>query len=531
MADQPITREKLINADKDVQVIEDFIKKPKNETVTTRFGDQIMTLKGLEDEVKKSGGYFKRYATLAAANADIANIPVNSVVKVTDAVDGGDYEKAAAGATNLTKSPFDPLEQAKGYTDDQIALIPIEQINLDDYSVVIKDKNGVPAVGVLLDKNGKPSIYMLNSIFEGLAQKIGDEIVLKIGEIGVSVKPTQNGSFFVVDKNDQLSWFGVDENGLLPDYTVKCILDAIQNSGYSLVPSVVKSTYQDTEIKAVSGANINCIGDSMTAGAGGGGTSYSSVLQTLLLGVGSTASVYNSGVGGETSVTITARVGGYPIMVRVTGGIIPATTTATNVTFDQVNGVSIAPLVQGTGGGFSGTFAGVQGNFSLSSGQYRFTRATAGAEVAVGRPTPYINDYAKARRGDITIIWIGQNGPSTERAIQDAKAIIQSMRALDKRYLVISKPTATPVDDAAFFAEFGDRFIAAKKYMVEFGIHDALALGLVTEVTAQDLTDISNYTIPLPLCASTSDRLHWSAAGYTVFAHLIFKKLKFLGWI
>ena len=109
MADQPVTREKLINADKDVQVIEDFIKKSKDETVTTRFGDEIMTLKGLEDEVKKSGGYFKRYATLAAANADIANIPVNSVVKVTDAVDGGDYEKAAAEATSLTKSPYDPV--------------------------------------------------------------------------------------------------------------------------------------------------------------------------------------------------------------------------------------------------------------------------------------------------------------------------------------------------------------------------------------------------------------------------------------
>ena len=113
MADQPVTKEKLINADKDVQVIEDFIKKPKDETVTTRFGDEIMTLKGLEEEVKKSGGYFKRYTTLAAANADIANIPVNGVVKVTSAVDGGDYEKVSAGATSLTKSAYDPLTQAK----------------------------------------------------------------------------------------------------------------------------------------------------------------------------------------------------------------------------------------------------------------------------------------------------------------------------------------------------------------------------------------------------------------------------------
>lgn len=117
MADQPVTKEKLINADKDVQVIEDFIKKPKDETVTTRFGDEIMTLKGLEEEVKKSGGYFKRYTSLAAANADLANIPVDAVVKVTSATDGGDYEKAAAGATNLTRSPYDPVEQAKNYTN------------------------------------------------------------------------------------------------------------------------------------------------------------------------------------------------------------------------------------------------------------------------------------------------------------------------------------------------------------------------------------------------------------------------------
>lgn len=121
MADQPVTREKLINADKDVQVIEDFIKKSKDETVTTRFGDQIMTLKGLEDEVKKSGGYFKRYTSLAAANADIANIPANSVVKVTDTVDGGDYEKVSEEAATLTKSPYDPLEQAKAQTEEYVA--------------------------------------------------------------------------------------------------------------------------------------------------------------------------------------------------------------------------------------------------------------------------------------------------------------------------------------------------------------------------------------------------------------------------
>ncbi|NGP41042.1 hypothetical protein G4V72_04725, partial [Acinetobacter sp. GC2] len=136
MADQPVTREKLINADKDVQVIEDFIKKPKDETVTTRFGDQIMTLKGLEEEVKKSGGYFKRYTTLAAANADIANIPVNGVVKVTDAVDGGDYEKAAADATSLTKSNYDSLTKAKEYVDSNFDKVVFSAKNKFDIDLI-----------------------------------------------------------------------------------------------------------------------------------------------------------------------------------------------------------------------------------------------------------------------------------------------------------------------------------------------------------------------------------------------------------
>lgn len=134
MADQPVTREKLINADKDVQVIEDFIKKPKDETVTTRFGDEIMTLKGLEEEVKKSGGYFKRYATLAAANADIANIPVNSVVKVTDAVDGGDYEKATAGATSLTKSQYDPISIVNENRLFRPSATSVSNYDLNDYT-------------------------------------------------------------------------------------------------------------------------------------------------------------------------------------------------------------------------------------------------------------------------------------------------------------------------------------------------------------------------------------------------------------
>lgn len=54
-------------------------------------------------------GYYKSYATLAAANADIANIPLSVSVKVLSSTDGGEYYKASSGATSLTKSPYDPV--------------------------------------------------------------------------------------------------------------------------------------------------------------------------------------------------------------------------------------------------------------------------------------------------------------------------------------------------------------------------------------------------------------------------------------
>ncbi|WON81467.1 BNR repeat-containing protein [Acinetobacter sp. UGAL515B_02] len=62
-------------------------------------------------------GAIKTYPTLAAANADIANIALNTKVSVLSEADGGDYYKATANATSLTKSPYDSLKQSKDYTD------------------------------------------------------------------------------------------------------------------------------------------------------------------------------------------------------------------------------------------------------------------------------------------------------------------------------------------------------------------------------------------------------------------------------
>ena len=70
--------------------------------------EQAVALVARSDFLKQRTAY--QYNTLAEANADIANIALNQNVNV---VDSGLYLKETAGATSLTKSPYDPIEQAK----------------------------------------------------------------------------------------------------------------------------------------------------------------------------------------------------------------------------------------------------------------------------------------------------------------------------------------------------------------------------------------------------------------------------------
>ena len=74
----------------------------------------------------------KQYATLALANADIANIPLNKNIFVSEATNGGYWYKATVGATSLTKSAFDPVLSAKSYTDKLFSTKLTTTTNLND---------------------------------------------------------------------------------------------------------------------------------------------------------------------------------------------------------------------------------------------------------------------------------------------------------------------------------------------------------------------------------------------------------------
>lgn len=68
------------------------------------------------------------YLTLAEANSDIANIELNTKVSVLNTTEGGDYYKANADSTTLTKSPYDVLDLAKKDVAEKLSESKLETI-------------------------------------------------------------------------------------------------------------------------------------------------------------------------------------------------------------------------------------------------------------------------------------------------------------------------------------------------------------------------------------------------------------------
>ena len=360
---------------------------------------------------------------------------------------------------------------------------------------------------------------------EGITEKA---IAESLDAVGIEdLSELNDESFVIADENGRLTWMGAGPDGKPSAYAMKCIIEKLPGD-IGGAPSTYDAGTKGI-LKLVSGPNLVAGGDSMTQGAGGNGTTYTGVLQGLLTARGHPGTVKNRGVGGENSVTITARMGGYPFMVLPVAEVIPATTAPFEIILLPINGQMPAPLKQGyltyTGrlGAVPGTFSRTESGGVLT---YYFTRTTAGSEVVANRPLPMYLDVGIESRGDINLLWMGQNGPDTTRAIQDTKALIQQMTALDKRYLVISKPggtSAQDAEDAQWFAEFGRRFIPIRQYMVKYGLADA---GITP--TAQDIIDMANGTVPSSLRV---DPTHWNASGYTILGHVVFQRLIELEWV
>ncbi|WP_159153101.1 SGNH/GDSL hydrolase family protein [Acinetobacter johnsonii] len=153
MADSIITKQELIDAQKDAQTLEEVISGEPGKLVETRLGRKVYTLASVpqintmtREEIDTAvapkankvdvdaalaayvGGR-KAYTTLALAQAAQSSLPANTAIEVTnDGANNGTYQWN--GAT-LTKSAYDPLTQAKNHTEQSL---PISKTLFDLFS-------------------------------------------------------------------------------------------------------------------------------------------------------------------------------------------------------------------------------------------------------------------------------------------------------------------------------------------------------------------------------------------------------------
>ena len=262
-------------------------------------------------------------------------------------------------------------------------------------------------------------------------------------------------------------------------------------------------------------------GDSLTAGTGGGSTTYCKICADLL---GKTFK--NCGVGGETENTIAARQGGNNLIIPA--GAVNGTYTLSQ--FKDIYGKAIRPLRQGTGGntvnpviinGQECTLSISQESITDPNATYTITGYSGTTDSESLALMSGYDDY-----GDITVIFAGTNGLSTNTVAERIVVIKSMLSRVNNKYVVLGISAGTETeradDDAAMLAEFGNHFFPTRKMLVEYG----LAIQGITP-TAQDTIDISNGTVPTSL---RYDTIHLNSDGYTALGKMLASWIVGLGY-
>jgi len=287
---------------------------------------------------------------------------------------------------------------------------------------------------------------------------------------------------------------------------------------------------------------LACLGDSLTAGAGGSG-GYPARLGVLF----PTRTILNMGIGGQTSTEIAQRVGAVPPTLSLAGSVM---TTGANVV-TAINGAApsntngpLSTPSDNTTRPLTGTFCGVHGTLSRSATggppstaeTYIFT-PDAGVTLPQHCPagTPFIVD-AGGIGADLAIIWLGRNNFSPAAQVMADVAACVAMLTYPKRFIVMGvlngNYAAETINGSNWLAivslnqqlqaAYPANFFDARRYLIDRGLADA---GITP--TTQDLTDIANDLVPTSL---RFDNVHLIQPAYNLIGTQLAAIINTKGW-
>lgn len=289
-----------------------------------------------------------------------------------------------------------------------------------------------------------------------------------------------------------------------------------------------KKTYEERKIKEEKSKLIKeslpkvfCWGDSLTAGAGGNGVTYSNVLAKL-----TNLKVLNYGVGGEGAQSIAMRQGAIPIYVEEF--VIPSEVVDVEINLVDESQQKVNLLRQGDAGINPCIIDGVEGiiSYNKDEDKYYYKRSKVGDEKKIASNTQLVtaamND--KNTGNDILVIFSGTNNLPDGNTILNIIDIQRKMINYSNtdKYIIIgltSKSYMPHIDEVnnVLKREYGEKFLDIRAYILENGLEDA---GI--SITEQDQIDIENGEIPSSLRV---DEVHGNSAFYTIIGEQLFQKI------
>ena len=260
-------------------------------------------------------------------------------------------------------------------------------------------------------------------------------------------------------------------------------------------------------------------GDSLTAGAGGSGTSYPNVCASEL-GI---TSFKNCGVGGENANTIACRQGGNSLILKA--GTV-STYSLTELT--DIYGTSCNPLRQGTGNNTVNPIYinGVECKLSISQTSEtdpnaKYTITGYNEPLLAETPVKFSGCNINAK---ITVIFVGQNGPD----LAERLSIIDSMISkINDKYIVMGlssgSTTSSSDEESQMLIKYGVHYFNTRNMLSKYG----MTIMNLTPTTS-DENEMSNGEVPSSL---RSDSVHLNANGYTALGKMLAQKIRACGYV
>lgn len=504
MADQIITKQELIDAQKDALSLEQFVNGSADLDVLTRLSEKYPTLKKFLLEMQKYNS--KAYSTLAAATADLANIPAGVLVTVTnDAGNNGWYSKQGNA---LVKSPFDPLTQAKDYTDQTSTdFISKEKAQDEEILVAITDVNG-QRTWLESEKTGSPTTRSTNLISKSLEDA---KTVLMRKEINEELL------FAILDLFGVPTSLSVRKDGSFSDIAIRDIQSRINASNRA---------FSDTNKMSVWGSST---------------IDYSHYAWQEIATQLGISNIWLGGKGGEVVETICARQGSVPALVKFNSGKINAAGSNQEVL------ISNMPIGANNLKSYDAKINGATGTISYSSSSstgFYFTRTDSGGEITVSSAKDFlaIPVAGDSYQNSICIINIGKNNltnsdsryNSAQYVLEYTKKAVEYVKPFYKFVLVIDHfvDTNSPADiksrvescNALLKTYFGERCVNLNAYLLS----EKVWIDTNITPTAADLQNQANGYKPSSL---SRDDWHMNPAAEQAFIKNIVKPILIsYGW-